>query len=271
MPRYPKQDDPKGKKVIPSVTEIISDCTDSKGWAMPYVANQSCEWIRQNCPWDTWEDDLSDGYYTVTENDLRKKHRGEKDYPNNARYAHKHHSQKALDVGSEVHGLVEEYLKDVLSGKEPDAYTFICTTKNEQVQNAFIAFSKWAEDNELKPISIEKTVYGNGWAGTLDFFGYLNGKLYVLDWKSSKALYPEMRYQIAAYRSETPRMKQIDQSDDKENWVETGCGILRLDKETGMPEFKDTSKSYEKDLSIFNAMVELYFARHPIIRKNAGR
>jgi len=204
----------------------------------------------------------------VTENDLRKKHRGEKDYPNNARYAHKHHSQKALDVGSEVHDWIETYLK---SECYPDFdYKFYYDLKPE-VHNAVSAFLGWAEDNNLKPISIEKTVYGNGWAGMLDFFGYLNGKLYVLDWKSSKVIYPEMRYQIAAYRSETPRMKQIDQSDDKENWVETGCGILRLDKETGLPEFKDTSKTYEQDLNVFNKMVELYFARHPIIRKNAGR
>ena len=46
-----------------------------------------------------------------------------------------------------------------------------------------------------------------------------------------------------------------------------GCGILRLDKETGMPHFKDTSKTYKSDLNVFNKMEELYFARHPRIAK----
>ena len=265
MPRYPKQDDPKGKKVIPSVTEIISDCTDSKGWAIPYGANMTVEWIRQNCKVDCG----AYHEYVLKEQEL-----------NDARFNFRKVSQKALDVGSEVHNAIERYLLAVMKNKAKagslvlsnlTSFKPIVENLSKEARTAFGAFVQWAGDNNLKPISIEKTVYGNGWAGTLDFFGYLNGKLYVLDWKSSKALYPEMRYQIAAYRSETPRMKQIDQSDDKENWVETGCGILRLDKETGMPEFKDTSKSYEKDLSIFNAMVGLYFLRHPIIAKRAGR
>ena len=84
-----------------------------------------------------------------------------------------------------------------------------------------------------------------------------DGKKYVIDWKSSKAIYAsDYGPQIAAYRSTF---------DDVE-----GCGILRLDKLTGEPEWKDFSKRYESDLNIFNKMVELYFARHPIIAKKAG-
>jgi len=49
-----------------------------------------------------------------------------------------------------------------------------------------------------------------------------------------------------------------------------GSAIIRLDKETGEFEFKDFSKRYESDLNIFNKMVELFFARHPILAKKAG-
>ncbi|HUT16958.1 MAG TPA: hypothetical protein VMW84_01520, partial [Acidobacteriota bacterium] len=100
----------------------------------------------------------------------------------------------------------------------------------------------------------EETVWGDRWAGTMDFYGSYKGKFYIIDWKTSKKFYPEMRYQVAAYRS-------IAGS------VPVGCGVLMLDKETGMPTFKDTSKTYEKDLSVFNKMVELYFLRHPRIAK----
>ncbi len=104
-------------------------------------------------------------------------------------------------------------------------------------------------------------MYGKNWAGTMDFYGYFNDKLYVIDWKSSKprnkktgkGIYPESRYQVAAYRS-----TQEDVS---------GCGVLRLDKETGMPDWNDTSKSYEEDLAVFQAMVDLYFIKHPRVRK----
>jgi hypothetical protein len=40
-----------------------------------------------------------------------------------------------------------------------------------------------------------------------------------------------------------------------------------LNKETGMPTFKDTSKTYKKDLQVFNKMLELYFLKHPRIAK----
>ena len=117
---------------------------------------------------------------------------------------------------------------------------------------------KWKDDNDVKPIYLEQTVSSKYWAGTLDFLGWYNGKLYVIDWKSSKSFYPEMRYQIAAYRSAAPR-----------HGVE-GCAVLRLDKLTGLPEFKDYSKTYEKDLKVFNAMVDLFYLRHPRLAKKAG-
>ena len=120
MPRYPKQDDPKGKKVIPSVTEIISDCTDGTPWAIPYGANQACDWIIENCAKSI--DFIGDDCLLVYEEELRRKRKDEKEYPDNARYAHKHHSQKALDIGSKVHGLIEDYLSDEMNGKAPKEF-----------------------------------------------------------------------------------------------------------------------------------------------------
>ena len=257
----------------PSVTTIIGDCTDKSGALTQWGSNECVAWIRENCPrvFDVMESshgifDIDDLY--VTEQDL-----------NDARFAYKTVSKEALDVGTEVHNAIEDYLK---SGNR--RYT---QEDNEQVDNAFNAFIDWSKEVDLKPIALEKTVYGNGWAGTMDFLGYMNDKLYVIDYKTSKAFYPEMRYQVAAYRSAV----EAEASQDAQNNVidgyggiscvaydnefdrlnPQGCGVLRLDKTTGIPEFKDTSKSYESDLKIFNCMVDLYFARHPIIRKKAGR
>ena len=129
--------------------------------------------------------------------------------------------------------------------------------QKEKVLAGFVAFLEWKDEHQLFPLALEETVYGDGWAGTLDYRGMFDGKQYVIDWKSSKAIYPDsMGPQIAAYKSTF-------------NDVE-GCGILRLDKETGLPEWKDFSKRYEKDLKIFNAMATLYMIRHPRIAKAAG-
>jgi len=244
MPRYPRQDDPKGKKVIPSVTEIISDCTDSSAPLMQWSANQVCEWIKENGrpTWDRVNGVMQKVLWEVDENQL-----------NDARFNFRKVSQKALDIGSEVHNYIERYLMNGTA----------CHISSKEAQQAILAFHEWENEHNLKPISLEQTVYGADWAGTLDFYGYFNDKLYVIDWKSSKAHYPEMKYQVAAYRwAKTEGSNIIPEAIQ-------GCGILRLDKETGLPDWKDTSKTYEQDLSIFNAMADLYFKRHPRIAKKA--
>jgi hypothetical protein len=102
-------------------------------------------------------------------------------------------------------------------------------------------------------------VFGDYWGGRLDYYGLFDGKLYVIDFKTSKHHYiHEHGPQIAAYRSAV------------ENVEVEGCGVLRLDKTTGYPDFKDYSKRYEKDLKEFQLMVPLYMHRHPRIARAAG-
>lgn len=236
----------KDGKELPRCTDIISDCTDKSGPLTQWAANMVCEWIRKNGNYVPLEHPFfKNGYWCLDESNLEQ-----------ARIHFKEISQTALDVGSMVHKAVEDYLKGkpvVFTAETPD-----------QVQEAFAAFRKWENDHNLKPISLEQTVYGDCWAGTLDFLGYFDDKLYVIDWKSSKAHYKEMDYQVAAYRSVS------DGIDKPFSDIAQGCGVLRLDKETGLPEWKDTSKTYEKDLAVFNAMKRLYFLRHPKVAKNAG-
>lgn len=241
MSRYYEID---GKQYA-SVTTIIKDCTDNSGPLTQWSSNMCKLWIQENCQVETG---LSFEHYIVTEKDLDE-----------MRFNFKTVSQKALDIGSEVHNAIEMYLQN-----KP----FKLTTK--EADFAFGAFLHWKSEHKLTPISLEQTVFGNSWAGTLDFYGYFNDKLYVIDWKSSKAHYPEMRYQVAAYRG---AMQDKNDEDflsivhDYKGHIIQGCGVLRLDKETGMPDWKDTSKTYESDLKVFNAMVDLYLLRHPRIAK----
>ena len=163
-----------------------------------------------------------------------------------ARMNYKNVSQEALDVGSEVHAAIESYLK---TGKEPNI-------EHEQVLAGFVAFLEWFDEHQLFPLALEETVYGNYFGGMLDYHGMFDGKEYIIDWKTSKRHYPEMRYQIAAYRSTIP--------------TAVGSGVLRIDKDTGKPDWKDHSATYEHDLRVFNTMVELYYLTHPRLAKAAG-
>jgi hypothetical protein len=49
----------------------------------------------------------------------------------------------------------------------------------------------------------EFTVFGDGYAGTADFLAVINGRVVIGDYKTSKALYPEIALQLAAIRHAT--------------------------------------------------------------------
>ena len=221
---------------LPSVTTIISDCTDKSGALTQWSANMCVQHIRENCLLSTPHH--GPNYYNVDENDL-----------DNARFNFREVSKTALDIGSAVHQSIEDYL---MTGKDPQK-----TKEDDRILAGFVAFLEWMDDNHVEVIGVEETIRGDYWAGTRDLKAVINGKVAVVDFKTSKAIYAsEYGPQIAAYRSPDP--------DVEESW------ILRLDKETGLPEFKDFSKRYESDLNIFNRMVDLFFARHPILARKAG-
>jgi hypothetical protein len=222
----------KAKKKYPSVTTIIGECVDSSGALTQWAANMCKDWIKENCAHDfNWGSE--EGFYEVYDAELDE-----------MRFNFRKVSQKALDIGSEVHGAIELDLKDELClGK---------LTRPESL-NAFNAFLEWKLENHLEPIALEQTVWGNRWAGTLDMICMLDGVKTVVDFKTSKDFYwDSMGPQIAAYKSVTDA---------------THCGILRLDKESGMPFYRDRTKYYERDLEIFQHMLEIYFLRHPILAK----
>ena len=233
-----------GKK-LPSVTTIISDCTDKSSALTYWAADCAVEWIRQNC---TFEEDYN--IYIVSENNLES-----------ARKNFREVSQTALDVGSETHKAIEKFIKILIeTGKTLDDYELhdsIVSTLSPQAANSFGAFLEWADENEFIPLESELTIFGDYWAGTLDCVCMLNGKKTVIDFKTSKQHYPiEHGPQVAAYRSQVDGVERH--------------GVLRLDKQTGEPSYKDYSKRYLKDLEHFSLMVPLYMHRHPRIAKNCG-
>lgn len=235
-----------GRK-LPSVTTIIGDCSP-KDWGPPWGANCVVDWIRQNCrqaPFITPET-----AYLVFESDLESARKNFRDV-----------SQTALDIGSEVHKSIETFTKILIETGKPlvdcDLHDEIVKDLSPQAANSFGAFLEWADENEFVPIEAEKTVYGPTWAGTLDVECMLNKKHTIIDYKSSKGHYLNTHGpQIAAYRSCVPEAESH--------------GVLRLDKETGEPNYKDYTNRYAKDLATFRAMVNLYFLRHPKLAKAAG-
>jgi len=150
-------------------------------------------------------------------------------------------SQKALAVGTAVHSAIEIRLK---SGRDP-------ADLPDQQLEAYMAFLEWLDAHHVEPVAVETTVYGDGYAGTADLVCKLDGKLYLIDFKTSKGIYDEYGLQTAAYRAAWNRMYPEQQV--------VGHGVLRLDKETGWPEWKDFSETFERDYEAFMCLVKFWW------------
>lgn len=148
-------------------------------------------------------------------------------------------SEEAKDIGSQLHDLIEQYIKTGCDKSVSVAYS-------EPVQNGFLAFLEWEAKAHIAWLDTEKTVYDTErcYAGTLDAIAVIDGKKYVIDFKSSRGFYDGYDLQISAY-AQIVGVRN--------------CGILRLDKETGIPEWKDYSKHIDKNIAAFNLLLEFYY------------
>ena len=218
----------------PTPSNIISDVNDKSHGLIPWATGAVCTYIMENCEQPWLDKKESSDAYIVFPDQLKK-----------ARWYYKDISTRALDVGSAVHDAIRMYLASGVEPSDPD----------DQVLAAFVAFLEFFDQHKMKTIKTEERMFLNDWSGQFDWYGEFNEKLYILDWKSSKDFYREMRIQIAAYRYGWSSLG---------NDVE-GSGCVRLDKESGLPFFKDYSKFYESDHREFLLSKELYFARHPRI------
>lgn len=111
--------------------------------------------------------------------------------------AHKKTSEKAAEIGSHAHALIEWNLRKSLGqsvGPEPRVV--------DDAAWAFMAFEDWAQSVSLKPLRIEQIVYSvtHEYAGTMDLVAEVHGVPTLIDFKTSKGVYAEAHLQTAAYR-----------------------------------------------------------------------
>ena len=135
---------------------------------------------------------------------------------NEAKTAHRRTSKDAADIGTTVHSFAQRILETGRAALPSDP----------KAANGAQAFLSWFHAHEIKPISVERMFLSSTFwfAGTCDFFGHFDGKLCVLDFKTSSGLYLEMLLQLAAYA--------IALEEETKELVENGI-ICRLDKKTG--------------------------------------
>ena len=138
---------------------------------------------------------------------------------------------QAGDIGTLVHYLI---LCD-LQGKEPDLSD--CSPNERRlVESSLSKYQVWKNGQVIEPILMETPLVSETYkfGGTPDFYGKIDDKLTLLDFKTGKAIYSEAFYQVSAYKKlleeygygvEQVKVLRIGKSDD-EGFEERSVGNL---------------------------------------------
>lgn len=130
--------------------------------------------------------------------------------------AHVQALEKAQDIGNDAHELIDAFLKGGETKKK---------IEREAPWLVYRAFLEFKALNELKVKETERSVWHKElrYAGTVDCIAETKEGIFIIDWKSSKAIYTDMWLQVVAYREAAVSMGLAPKA--------AGCMLVRLPKE----------------------------------------
>jgi len=144
---------------------------------------------------------------------------------------------EALEIGNYTHEWIEDYIND---------WSLLHHRKTNPSIDAFL---RWETNYDVEFIDAERKIYCDRfkYAGTVDAVAKINGRVCVIDFKTSKKIYKPYHLQVTAYAQAIKRI------DGLRRWP-LGI-ILRLDKETGeyqqkVFEPKDHFKTFVKCMEL---------------------
>lgn len=179
---------------------------------------------------------------------------GRTDFPvihKESKGAHRKKAKDAANIGHNVHHYAECFFKKL---ELPEL-------KTDEAVRGVDAFHKWYDSHDIKILASERRVFSKEfyYAGTCDFVAEIDGVLGVGDIKTSSGIYPEMRFQTAAYQQALQEEKAIK---FPVRW------IIRFDKKTGEFEAKSFYE-FDLDFSGFAAALTLHKTLQIMERKEA--
>ena len=187
-------------KLVPGVTTILKRL--NKPALMPWAAKQCSDYVKKNA---------KDG---MTKQDIVM-------LAEEAKGAYRRFTDEAADIGSAVHA----YAEGILKGESPVRPDHPAAIKGVE------AFERWMDSHKINCLASEMMIFSKSmfYAGTCDFYGYIDDELVVADLKTSSAIHHDYLLQTAAYEMAIS---------EEANVLIPARWIIRLDKKTGQFEAK---------------------------------
>lgn len=173
------------------------------------------------------------------------------EFVDRAKKAHREKSKAAMSHGTLVHEAIAFWIEQGGRPNCDEVASFLFSHTIDPVAVAaamkgFNAFLAWGNSNDLHIISSEQVVSDYAfYAGRYDLVAQLNGKVVLIDIKTSTGIYDEYWLQCAAYAN-----AGFDELPD-------AIGVLRIDKETGDIEYQERM-DYHHEIEAFNMLAIAY-------------
>lgn len=166
--------------------------------------------------------------------------------------------REAAEVGKVVHGylyhvLVAKQLHRPMPERSAHLNAELTVEQLEQVNNAIDAGLQFFDQHHLEPVTMERPVWSpaHGYIGTDDFIGKVDGELCVVDYKTSKRLYPEVWLQCAAYKA-----AYMEEYPDQQV---QGCWGVNVGKDGELDaQYRDPSY-FEQDFKAFLGLRDIFY------------
>ena len=185
------------------------------------------------------------------------------DWLKKVRYSAKFNVKKSSEEGTQVHEMVESYL----NGEE---LNFLNSTGHPQydpdVWMMFLRFVEFWETYEPKLIETEVHLFSDELkvAGTCDLICEIDGKLWLLDLKTSNHVQPTYELQTAVYGQCYKECygKQIDNYGIL--WLKSAKRKLNKEKMSGKGwEVVTSERTFEENIDIFKTVKRLFDLENP--------
>jgi hypothetical protein len=158
-------------------------------------------------------------------------------------------SRTYVDETAQAGKLAHAMILDEIRGIKPDLHAF-SQYEIDAAENSFIKYLDWRKRHDVQPIHTEQGFVSERYqyGGTIDCYCLLDGRPTLVDFKTSKDIYDEHWYQVAAYRQ---LLEEASYSVDEVRILQIGRA-----NEGDFQERHRTDTSVE--LRIFLAALEIY-------------
>lgn len=123
----------------------------------------------------------------------------------------------AGDKGSKIHLAIDSLIQGETVNMH-DKFPSRTAGRDEELTTeeyeSILAFAAWAEKTKPVFLYTEVTVISKKYefAGTVDCVAKIGDETYIIDWKSSQYVWPEMEIQVSAYKEALIEMGLVDEN-----------------------------------------------------------